>query len=220
MTIAGRKSGQARTGWRGYFSGRSGQRRKVDRSVRNVLRRGGAAMAQALGEGLVRQGLTLPRSVIESRVPYLEGEVRWPKRPRRRSQDDPKREKCSVEGCKRPYRAKGYCRTTTRLWRRGELEGHKARYKICSKEACRSRAPVRPVRRARAASARPRRGSRAAKLRVRGGARVQLDKIVIKGGSAPAGRGARLGRQERRAAHPRLRRCSPAAARRFATSPS
>ena len=45
--------------------------------------------------------------------------------------------KCSVEGCKRPYRAKGYCVTHYKLWRRGELEGHKGRYKICSKEACR-----------------------------------------------------------------------------------
>ena len=44
--------------------------------------------------------------------------------------------KCSKEGCKRPYRAKGYCVTHYKLWRRGELEGHKGRYKICSKEAC------------------------------------------------------------------------------------
>ena len=44
--------------------------------------------------------------------------------------------KCSVEGCKRPYRAKTYCVTHYKLWRRGELEGHKARYKLCSKEAC------------------------------------------------------------------------------------
>ena len=44
--------------------------------------------------------------------------------------------KCSKEGCKRPYRAKGYCVTHYKLWRRGELEGHKARYKLCSKEGC------------------------------------------------------------------------------------
>jgi len=44
--------------------------------------------------------------------------------------------KCSVEGCKRPYRAKGYCVTHYKLWRRGEVEGHKARYKLCSKEGC------------------------------------------------------------------------------------
>jgi hypothetical protein len=45
--------------------------------------------------------------------------------------------KCDVEGCKRPYRAKGYCVTHYKKWRRGELEAHRARYKICSKEACR-----------------------------------------------------------------------------------
>ena len=54
--------------------------------------------------------------------------------------DDRRRKKCSVEGCKRPYRAKGYCVTHYKLWRRGELEGHKARYKLCSKEACKKAA--------------------------------------------------------------------------------
>jgi hypothetical protein len=44
---------------------------------------------------------------------------------------------CSVKDCKRPYRAKGLCVTHYKLWRRGELEGHKARYKTCSKEGCR-----------------------------------------------------------------------------------
>ena len=44
--------------------------------------------------------------------------------------------KCGVEGCKRPYRAKGYCVTHYKAWRRGEAEGHKARYKLGSKEAC------------------------------------------------------------------------------------
>jgi hypothetical protein len=44
--------------------------------------------------------------------------------------------KCSVEGCKRPYRAKSYCVVHYQAWRRGEVEGHKARYKICSKEGC------------------------------------------------------------------------------------
>jgi hypothetical protein len=47
---------------------------------------------------------------------------------------------CSVEKCKRPYRAKGYCVTHYKLWRRGELEGHKARYKLCSKEGCKKQA--------------------------------------------------------------------------------
>ena len=44
--------------------------------------------------------------------------------------------KCSKEGCKRPYRAKGYCNVHYATWRRGEMEAHKARYKICSKEGC------------------------------------------------------------------------------------
>jgi hypothetical protein len=44
---------------------------------------------------------------------------------------------CGVAGCKRPYRAKGLCVTHYKLWRRGELEGRKARYKTCSKEGCR-----------------------------------------------------------------------------------
>ncbi len=46
--------------------------------------------------------------------------------------------KCSVAGCKRPYRAKSYCVVHYQKWRRGEL-GH-ARYNICSKEACRKAA--------------------------------------------------------------------------------
>jgi hypothetical protein len=48
------------------------------------------------------------------------------------------RKPCSVEGCKRPYRARSYCRTHYRLWRRGEF-GKKHRYKICSHEACRKK---------------------------------------------------------------------------------
>jgi hypothetical protein len=48
--------------------------------------------------------------------------------------------KCAKDGCKRPYRAKGYCVTHYKLWRRGELEGHKARYKLCNKEACKKSA--------------------------------------------------------------------------------
>ena len=44
---------------------------------------------------------------------------------------------CSLEGCKRPYRAKGYCVTHYKEWRRGEMKGHTGRYKICTKEACR-----------------------------------------------------------------------------------
>ena len=44
---------------------------------------------------------------------------------------------CSIANCKRPYRAKGLCVTHYKLWRRGELEGHKGRYKTYSKEDCR-----------------------------------------------------------------------------------
>ena len=44
---------------------------------------------------------------------------------------------CSKEGCKRPYRAKGYCNVHYKAWRLGALEDHKGRYKICTKEACR-----------------------------------------------------------------------------------
>lgn len=43
--------------------------------------------------------------------------------------------KCSVDGCKRPYRAKGYCNAHFHKWRRGELEA-KPRYKICKEEKC------------------------------------------------------------------------------------
>jgi hypothetical protein len=41
---------------------------------------------------------------------------------------------CSVEGCKRPYRAKGYCFFHFKKWRHGELPH--ARYKSCSKAEC------------------------------------------------------------------------------------
>ena len=43
---------------------------------------------------------------------------------------------CKVEGCKRPYRAKGYCVTHYKKWRRGEMPV-KSRYKTCSSEKCR-----------------------------------------------------------------------------------
>jgi hypothetical protein len=48
-------------------------------------------------------------------------------------------EKCCVEKCKQPVRAKGYCRKHYLGWRRGKV-GSKFRYKICSKEACRKKA--------------------------------------------------------------------------------
>lgn len=43
--------------------------------------------------------------------------------------------KCKIEGCKRPYRAKGYCNVHYNKWRRGGLP--KPRYKICTAEDCR-----------------------------------------------------------------------------------
>jgi hypothetical protein len=43
---------------------------------------------------------------------------------------------CKSKGCKRPYRAKGYCNVHYRKWRRGELE-KKGRYRICTEEKCR-----------------------------------------------------------------------------------
>jgi hypothetical protein len=49
--------------------------------------------------------------------------------------------KCRVANCKRPYRARGYCVTHFKLWRRGEMS--KPRYKICSKEGCRKAATAR-----------------------------------------------------------------------------
>jgi len=42
---------------------------------------------------------------------------------------------CSVEGCKRPYQAKGYCNVHYRKWRRGELD-KKPRYNTCGEENC------------------------------------------------------------------------------------
>ena len=43
--------------------------------------------------------------------------------------------KCSVEGCKRPYRAKSFCFFHYKKWRQGELPH--SRYKLCSKAECR-----------------------------------------------------------------------------------
>jgi hypothetical protein len=43
---------------------------------------------------------------------------------------------CSVEKCKQPVRAKGYCRKHFIAWRRGDVGDHH-RYKTCSKEGCR-----------------------------------------------------------------------------------
>lgn len=43
---------------------------------------------------------------------------------------------CKAEGCKRVYRAKGYCTVHFHKWRRGEMP-KKSRYKICGEENCR-----------------------------------------------------------------------------------
>jgi hypothetical protein len=37
---------------------------------------------------------------------------------------------CKIKGCKRPYRAKGYCNVHYQKWRKGELE--KPRYNTCN----------------------------------------------------------------------------------------
>ncbi len=41
---------------------------------------------------------------------------------------------CSVDGCKREYRAKGYCKAHYRAWRHGKLA--KPRYTRCHTYAC------------------------------------------------------------------------------------
>jgi hypothetical protein len=45
--------------------------------------------------------------------------------------------KCKIEGCKRPYRAKGYCVTHYRKWRRGEMPH--ARFRWCFHPECKKR---------------------------------------------------------------------------------
>jgi hypothetical protein len=49
----------------------------------------------------------------------------------------PEGERCSVEKCSQPIRAKGLCRKHFHAWRRGADVGVAARYKVCSKEGCR-----------------------------------------------------------------------------------
>jgi hypothetical protein len=46
---------------------------------------------------------------------------------------------CSVKGCKRAYRAKGFCFFHYKKWRRDELEGRPGRYGTCGKEACKKK---------------------------------------------------------------------------------
>jgi hypothetical protein len=45
---------------------------------------------------------------------------------------------CGVEGCKRAYRAKGWCYFHFKKWRQGELPH--SRYRTCSKAECRLKA--------------------------------------------------------------------------------
>jgi hypothetical protein len=46
---------------------------------------------------------------------------------------------CTIDDCKRAYRAKGYCFFHYRKWRRGEIEGRSPRYDTCNKEGCRKK---------------------------------------------------------------------------------
>jgi len=46
--------------------------------------------------------------------------------------------KCKIQGCKRPYRAKGYCVTHYKEWRRGNLP--KPRFSWCIKPECKNKA--------------------------------------------------------------------------------
>ncbi len=46
---------------------------------------------------------------------------------------------CKIEGCKRAYRAKGFCFFHYDQWRRGELEKFPGRYDTCGKEGCKKK---------------------------------------------------------------------------------
>ncbi len=46
---------------------------------------------------------------------------------------------CTIEGCKRSYRAKGLCFFHYKKWRRGELEKRPPRYDTCSKAECKKK---------------------------------------------------------------------------------
>jgi hypothetical protein len=49
----------------------------------------------------------------------------------------PEGQRCSVDKCSQPVRAKGMCRKHYIGWRRGDV-GAAHRYKVCSKEGCRN----------------------------------------------------------------------------------
>jgi hypothetical protein len=46
---------------------------------------------------------------------------------------------CTVEGCKRAYRAKGLCFFHYKKWRRGEMDKKPARYDVCAKPDCKKK---------------------------------------------------------------------------------
>jgi hypothetical protein len=46
---------------------------------------------------------------------------------------------CTVQGCKRAYRAKGLCFFHYKKWRRGELEQRSPRYVTCAKPDCKKK---------------------------------------------------------------------------------
>jgi hypothetical protein len=46
---------------------------------------------------------------------------------------------CTVQGCKRAYRAKGLCFFHYDKWRRGELDGKPGRYDTCGKPECKKK---------------------------------------------------------------------------------
>ncbi len=46
---------------------------------------------------------------------------------------------CSIQGCKRGYRAKGLCFFHYAKWRRGEIEAKPGRYSLCSKPDCKKK---------------------------------------------------------------------------------
>jgi hypothetical protein len=46
---------------------------------------------------------------------------------------------CKVAGCKRTYRAKGFCFFHYKKWRAGEVEAQPGRYKTCSKPDCKKK---------------------------------------------------------------------------------
>ena len=70
--------------------------------------------------------------VLEENVAEKTRTKATPRKPRGNRKD------CSVEGCKRPYRAKSFCFSHYRKWRRGE-QGTNQRFKTCGKEDCKQK---------------------------------------------------------------------------------